>query len=120
MSRSTICCCPGGGLVELAAHLGEPAVDLLLQSVHPLFEPVEAPGGLHAERVDRRTVRVDLDAEVGQVADGGQVPCGRGVRGHLLHAGFQRGEPRFEVGRMGHGEERTDPRAWRRGGSDQT
>jgi hypothetical protein len=49
----------GGGLIELAAHLGEPGVNVL-------FEPVEAGSGLHAERVDRGPVGVDLDAEVGR------------------------------------------------------
>ncbi len=98
---------PGSGLVELAAHLGEPGVDAL-------FELVEAGGGLLAKRVDRGSVRVHLHAEVGQVAVAGgrEVTGGRGVGGHLLHAGLQRGEPGFDIGRGGHGRERTErPRA---------
>lgn len=98
---------PGGGLVELPAHLREPGPHLVL-------EPVEARRGSHAEGVDGLPVRIDLDAEVGDIAvlGAGQAPgCGgvdprslsvlpgsSSLGRHLLDAGLDRGEPRFGVG----------------------
>jgi hypothetical protein len=43
------------------------------------------------------------------------VPRSRGVGGHFFDAGLQRGEPGFEVGRVGHGEQRTDLATRRQG-----
>ncbi len=86
---------PGGALVELGAHLGETPACLL-----------EPSGCLHAERVDRGAVGVDLDSEIGEItiARSGQVPGGCGVSANLLHAGFQRVGPGLEVGHFGHGQ----------------
>jgi hypothetical protein len=62
------------------------------------------------DRVDRGPVGVDLDAEVDAVVvtGGGEVTGGRGVGGDFLQAGLQRGEPGFDIGRVGHAEQRTD------------
>lgn len=96
---------PRGGLVEPAPHLGEPSVHL----GEPPARLLESGGRLHAEGVDRGPVRIDLYPEVGEVAVAsvGEVTGGCGVGGHHLHAGFQRAESGFDVGRVGHGQERT-------------
>ncbi len=106
--RSTICCCPAAVWSSLPRISANPGA-------HLVFEPVEAPGGLLAESVDGRPVCVDLHAQVGEVAvaGGGQVPRGRSISGHFFDASLQRGEPGFDVGRVGDGEQRTDLRARR-------
>jgi hypothetical protein len=111
-----------GGLVELAAHLGEPVVhliepgahlgeagvDLRLQPADTFVDAVEAGGGLHAECVVGGAVGVDSDAEAGKVtvAGRGEVPCGRGDDDNLLHAGLERRDGP-DVGRVRHGQQRT-------------
>ncbi|MGI8817336.1 MAG: hypothetical protein ACR2G2_19190 [Pseudonocardia sp.] len=94
----------GGGLVELAAHFGEPVARLGFQPIDPLVELVEAARSLVAESVDDPPVGIELGREVGQIAvtGGGQVPRGRRVSGHLLEAGFHRGQPGFKVREVGH------------------
>jgi hypothetical protein len=84
-------------LGKSVVYLGKPAADLLL-------EPGEAGGRLFAQSINRRTVGVDLDAEIGKVtiARGGQMPGSRGVCGYLLDPGFQRGDAGLEIGRLRH------------------
>src|SRR6185503_1966632 len=118
---------PPAHLGETPAGLGEARAHLGFQPVEALVDPVEAGGGLHAQRVDRPPVRVDLEPDVGQVAvvRGGQVPRrggvlsrGRRLRRHVLDARFQCGQAALGVGGLGH-EPSVPTRPPRRGRSAQ-
>jgi hypothetical protein len=103
-------------LVEPASYVSEPAVHptseiayVMLQPVETMVQPVETSGRLHAERVDGGAIRVDLDAEVRDVAvpRGRQVPSRGGVGGNLFHADLQRGNACLEFGLFRHDWQRT-------------
>ena len=54
-----------------------------------------------------------LDPEVKQRLSDLVERTGRSISGHFFDASLQRGEPGFDVGRVGDGEQRTDLRARR-------